>query len=372
MNTCALPGEGKATSIGTLLITLLLLAGLPLLGIVTAGLPLERYLEFPPITRYITPAAFSWSVFLSMAVFVIAVIGPIVTHTIASHNLSETPEFEPRSYPWWGWIAVVWICAAWLLAWNRFEWFASLQRHTFTPLWLGYVVIVNALTFKRSGQCLLLDRPRYLLMLFIASAIFWWYFEFLNRFVQNWHYSGIGNFTPPEYLVFGTLSFSTVLPAVVSTRDLLATFPRLAAGTNNYLKLQPANPCRLASVVLVIAAIALANIGRWPDYLFPMLWTAPLLILVSVQTLRGEAHVLKGIARGDWQFVWLAALAALVCGIFWELWNWHSLAHWQYAVPFVHRFQVFEMPLLGYAGYLPFGIECIAVAEILKSRFVTD
>jgi hypothetical protein len=41
-----------------------------------------------------------------------------------------------------------------------------------------------------------------------------------------------------------------------------------------------------------------------------------------------------------------------------------SLAHWEYAIPFVHRFQIFEMPFLGYAGYLPFGLQCLAVAQL--------
>jgi hypothetical protein len=35
-------------------------------------------------------------------------------------------------------------------------------------------------------------------------------------------------------------------------------------------------------------------------------------------------------------------------------------------VPFVHRFQIFEMPLLGYAGYLPFGLECLIIMEMLS------
>jgi hypothetical protein len=56
-------------------------------------------------------------------------------------------------------------------------------------------------------------------------------------------------------------------------------------------------------------------------------------------------------------------MAALACGVFWELWNYHSLAKWVYTVPFVQRWPIFEMPLLGYAGYLPFGLECaLAVA----------
>ena len=62
-------------------------------------------------------------------------------------------------------------------------------------------------------------------------------------------------------------------------------------------------------------------------------------------------------------------LAGLVCGFFWELWNICSLAKWIYSVPFVDRFHVFEMPLLGYAGYLPFGIECAAAAAWMGNIF---
>ena len=54
------------------------------------------------------------------------------------------------------------------------------------------------------------------------------------------------------------------------------------------------------------------------------------------------------------------ALAALTCGFFWETWNYFSLARWTYAIPFVQRFHLFEMPVLGYGGYLPFGLMCLA------------
>ena len=69
--------------------------------------------------------------------------------------------------------------------------------------------------------------------------------------------------------------------------------------------------------------------------------------------------------RGDWRPVVSAALAALICGFFWEMWNYYSLARWTYSVPLVQRFPVFEMPLLGYAGYLPFGLECVVAGELL-------
>ena len=67
------------------------------------------------------------------------------------------------------------------------------------------------------------------------------------------------------------------------------------------------------------------------------------------------------------KYFWQAALAGLVCGFFWEMWNYGSLAHWEYSVPLVHRFEIFQMPLLGYSGYLPFGLECLAVARLLEA-----
>jgi hypothetical protein len=47
------------------------------------------------------------------------------------------------------------------------------------------------------------------------------------------------------------------------------------------------------------------------------------------------------------------------------MWNAGSLAHWTYSIPFVQRFMIFEMPVLGYAGYLPFGLECAVIGELI-------
>jgi hypothetical protein len=92
---------------------------------------------------------------------------------------------------------------------------------------------------------------------------------------------------------------------------------------------------------------------------------APLLLITSLQMMTGQETIFFTISRGDWTCLWLFALAALTCGFFWELWNVKSLAHWEYAIPSVHRFRLFEMPILGYAGYLPFGLECLAVTQFV-------
>jgi hypothetical protein len=230
--------------------------------------------------------------------------------------------------------------------------------------------VVNALTFRRSGRCMLLDRTGYFLKLFPVSAGFWWFFEYLNRFVQNWHYVGISALSARQYFLFATLPFSTVLPAVLGTCELLGAYPRLTAGLDDFLPLRVRRPRPIAAAAFLLACAGLAGLAIWPNPLFPLLWLAPLVLIVSERVLRGERAAFAGLDRGDWRATVRLALAALLCGFFWEMWNFHSLAKWIYTVPYVNRFHLFEMPLLGYAGYLPFGLECAAVARMFLARDV--
>ena len=147
----------------------------------------------------------------------------------------------------------------------------------------------------------------------------------------------------------------------------MRSFERLDGAFARFQPIRFRRPRGVAAGVLCVSALGLAGIGVWPDYLFPLLWLSPGLILVSLHALEGERHVLSDIAVGDWRPAVSAALASVLCGFVWELWNFHSLFKWIYALPYVHRFLVFEMPLLGFAGYIPFGIECAALGLTVAS-----
>jgi len=344
------------------IVLLIMLLGLPLIGVRLAGMPVAQFMEFPPLTQHVEHAGFMWVAFVGLALFAVAVLGPLVRANIVS-TPDTSAKVNRKSFPWWGWCGIVFGIAVWIPAWNRFEWFEFFQLHTFTPLWFSYIVVVNALTYRRSGKCMLKDRPGRLLLLFVTSAAFWWFFEYLNRFVQNWYYTELESISRLEYFILATLSFSTVLPAVLGTYELLKTLPRLSAGLDDFTHVKIARPKLTAVIVLGIAGFGLAGLGVWPDVLFGLLWVSPLLIIISLQTLMGRKHRLTSLAHGDWRSVWLVALAALICGFFWEMWNWHSFSKWIYTVPYVSRFKIFEMPLLGFLGYLPFGLECLVVAD---------
>jgi hypothetical protein len=349
-------------------LTLSLLIGMPLVGVLVAGQPVHPYVEFPPQTRFVQQAPFSWTIFLGLSVLVAVTVGPVVLQVATSRVAERGSTNTTRAFPWWGWLGATLTVFFWVLAWNRFPWFATFQTHTFTPLWVGYLLMINGWTFHRTGFCMMLDRPRFLLALFPASAVFWWCFEYLNRFVQNWYYVGPQTFTPWEYVLHATISFSTVLPSVLSTMELLASMPVVTAGLKQLPPLRLSNRHRTSWGVLIVATVGLAGIGIFPGLLFPLVWVAPLLLITAMQMLGGQDTLFSRTEQGDWSSLWLGAVAALGCGLCWELWNWKSLVHWEYAIPSVHRFQLFEMPLLGYAGYLPFGLDCLAVTQLLFPR----
>ena len=347
-----------------LLIFVLLAVLLPLAGAWLAGQPLEPYLRFPGDPRP-ARASFSWVAFVVYAAVIAAVLAPFVYRIAQARPGTSASDPRPRRFPWWGWAGFAVTVIAWVLAWSRIPQFADYQAYTFTPLWAGYILVINGLTYRRTGRCLLYDRPLCFVLLFPASAAFWWYFEYLNRYAGNWYYVGLGLITPREYFVHASISFSTVLPAVVSTRDWLASFPRMRAGLADLWRLPFAGSRAAAALLLALGVVGFLAVGIWPRYAYSLVWLAPLALLLALLAGARLPTPLGPVARGDWRALVLPAFAALVAGVFWEMWNWQSLAHWQYAVPLVHGFLIFEMPLLGYAGYLPFGVVCVMVAALV-------
>jgi hypothetical protein len=76
------------------------------------------------------------------------------------------------------------------------------------------------------------------------------------------------------------------------------------------------------------------------------------------------------VREGRWDTVLVLFAAGLVCGWFWELWNVFSMPKWVYQVPFVGWLKLFEMPILGYGGYLPFALEVFAAWSLLSGATV--
>ncbi len=319
--------------------------------------PLLR--EFPPLTQYVEHAPFSAPVFFVFVFLAVAAGLVLIRPGWFGFKRMAPPDPPTRAaFPIWGWIGLLLIAVFWTLAWTRFAWLPGwMQENTFFPLWLGYILTMDGLRYRRTGNSFLSRSPGLFVALFPASAVAWWYFELVNRFVQNWYYAGVEDYSALRYVTLATLSFSTVFPAIFTTREWLSTFPWFKASYGNGPRWRA--PGRPTLVGWFMGGVGLLAFTAWfPVPLFFLTWIAPLVITASALALAGVSSPFTDLKRGDYHMLFTLAIAALICGFFWEMWNVFSMPKWHYSIPYVQTLHVFEMPLPGYGGYLPFGPVC--------------
>ena len=250
----------------------------------------------------------------------------------------------------------------WVLNWTM----DGVRTHIlFFPLWCGYALAVDGLVFFRKGTSLVTRGTGRYFLLFVLSAPSWWFFELINERTQNWIYQGEGGLPDVLYVIFATVCFSTVMPAVFGTAELVGTCilqKKTSAGT---VRRHPAPG--LVRGLFMTGWVMFALILLFPRFAYPLVWGAAYCVLDPVNVWRGGRSLLADAVSGYWKSWICLALGCLVCGFFWEMWNYYSVPKWVYDVPFVQFWHIFEMPLLGYLGYIPFSWELAAMYFFLIS-----
>jgi hypothetical protein len=264
-----------------------------------------------------------------------------------------------RKFPAHGWLGLLLIAVFWTLNWTL----TGLRTHWgFFPMWLGYCLIVDALVFLRKGTSLLTRSWRKYIGLFAVSAPSWWLFEAINQRLQNWRYLGAENFSGGEYAFWATLSFTTVIPAVFGTAEWVGSFDFIR-------RIRPGlviSPNRRTTIgFFILGLVMLALMLALPLYFFPFVWLSVYFILEPLNVWMGNRSLAKWTGRGDWRPIIALWIGVLLTGFFWEMWNYYAYPKWEYHVPFVGFWKVFEMPLLGYGGYLPFAMELHALYHLI-------
>lgn len=262
----------------------------------------------------------------------------------------------------WGWVGLAMLALFEVLLFLRVGW-ASLY---FTPLcWTAYLLLADAGVHSLKGSSRLSDSPRELFLLALASIPLWLIFEAYNLRLQNWTYVGLPS--SPILRNFGyAWSFATIWPAVFETADLLQALGLFSR------PIRPHPPfSRTYRIALVIVgALCLAapvlvpvSIGQ---YLFAPVWAGFVLLLDPLNYAWGGRSLLRDWERGDSSLFWNLMVAGLVCGVFWEFWNYWAAARWLYIFPILQGWKIFEMPLPGFLGFPAFAVECFVMFESLK------
>lgn len=235
----------------------------------------------------------------------------------------------------------------------------------FTPIvWTGYICFVDGLLWQRSGASLLTSRRNEALWMLPWSVLCWLIFEGYNLYLQNWKYVGL----PDEVWlrVIGYVwSFATIFPAIIVTAEFLeSVMPDLKFRFSFQLS-------RTTSLVLVAAGtmmllFPLAVEQRLASKLFALVWIGFVFLLDPINDWASRFSVFRQLSTGKAKKIATLFAAGLCCGLLWEFWNYWAAAKWNYTVPISFAGpKIFEMPLLGYLGFLPFAVECYVMNEFL-------
>ncbi|MEX2214545.1 MAG: hypothetical protein WD768_10480 [Phycisphaeraceae bacterium] len=286
-----------------------------------------------------------------------------------------------------------------------------------TPIcWIGYLLIFDGLLVllarrqRNPAIASLRARPNRFIVAWLASVPTWCFFDWINfAYIDAWRYHGLpddgltrigGYFIAFAAITPGMLLAAQALLAMgwrrLTIRDAKVNgwFPwavvmcthAILAGVILLLMAGDEGPPAALSIrstmaMLLWPGLAIAVITRslsatcfalgigwtaWSilvqDPLSCMaLWVGVIFLLDPLcYWMRGPSMI------GDWKagrwgrFLALMAGGAL-CGLLWEFWNYWALAKWTYHLPFLgatESFRYFEMPWLGFLGFLPFAIEC--------------
>jgi hypothetical protein len=177
----------------------------------------------------------------------------------------------------------------------------------------GYVLWVNHLIKRYTGNNTLSLQQNFYWSMVGASAALGWLLVYLNSYLASWTPQ-----TAPalvQILLFTPL-FALLAPAVLITRAALGALPNLLKHLAAGIPIPAPRTETQVLVLILFSVLGLLPSAAWADALFWLSWAAPLLLLVALQGLWNESTVFAGLPTGDWGRVICGSLSGIVVGNF--------------------------------------------------------
>lgn len=237
----------------------------------------------------------------------------------------------------------------------------------FTPMqWTGYILFLDALRLKLRGESYLFHRTGEFVFMLIVSDACWFLFEAYNLHLQNWYYINL-----PENMIlriFGYFwAFATVTPGILLTSDVLDDLAVFKGATFATVRISSTVTWTLVVIGFLFCLVPVLVPQVIAIYLFAPVWVGFVLLLDPINYRRGMPSLLANLERGSAQKLLSLFLAGLICGVLWEFWNYWAGRKWIYSVPYFSELKIFEMPLYGFLGFLPFAAECYVMWQFALS-----
>lgn len=271
------------------------------------------------------------------------------------------------------------------------------HTHFYWIAWWCYILLLASRNELRRQPSLfefpsLFRQPAAYGRMVLLSAAVWFLFELYNVRLQNWAYVGV----PAEKWIRWPgyfIAFGSVLPGLFETaRGLETWILRWHTWTGSNLvdgNLEPADRAmtarreaprvqimkshlwerNAARRMIVLGALFMVLPLLFPRWFFPAVWVGFILVLDPLIERTGQANLVMNLFSGDRWRTLLLLYSGMVCGFFWEFWNYWSGAKWVYTLPYFQFWKIFEMPLLGFLGFAPFALECWLVYAVIVYRW---
>jgi hypothetical protein len=249
--------------------------------------------------------------------------------------------------------------------------FQPVYRYSTPWMWTGFILFVDGLNHRLTGNSLVLKRPRTLLLLLPLSIGFWVLFEAYNLKLDNWQYIHLPENPVQRYFGFGW-AFATILPALFVAAELY--FQLFFRENRPGIRLPLSQRWWTASILLGIQFLGLPLLlpDQIAPYLFGFVWLGVILVLDPINQRLGRRSLLADISQGRWQRIAALWWGGLLCGFLWEFWNYWAEAKWIYVFPILQQWKIFEMPVPGYLGFPFFAMECFVFCELVLGRRFRD
>lgn len=325
--------------------------------------------EFPPTYTSTDSPGFNIYVFIPLSILC-AIFALFLIFPQWFGFKGDTPDPSPSSkanIPWWFWLGLAMVLTFWTIMWTHSTAFGELVYWSFSPMWWGFILVIDGLVYRRNnGVSLLYTKTSMMIAAYLVSIFGWLYFEFYDYFVLGSWFYPIAHEAPWSELVLTLeflISYGTITVVFFEWYSLFKTFPRFPARYKNGPKMQVSGNALMMMGIILIALMVV-----FPFPLFWVVWIGPFAIMSGILINNGIPNTFTNIAeRGDWSGGVLMGLASLFNGFVWEFWNYGSMNlafitptnpnYWDYNIPYVGVIYIFsDMPLLGYFGYIPFGV----------------
>ncbi len=353
------------------------------------------FFNYPPSTPPAYTAPFSWTVFIITAIVFGGSMGCLYFFPslfgFKKMPLPPKKEMPKVNLPIWFWAGLVLWGTTTLLFLTKSKEPLWLLHWADLPIYWGFVLMIDGWVYVRNGGRSLVSLvPQEIIGIGVASIPGWMLFEYLNFFVDNyWYYPYAGLMGRQEILLYAIFTSSVLMPLCFEWYCLFNTYPAFKQRFSFGAKIIMTEG--LKTILLIMGLALLFATGLFPETMFITLWVAPPIVLAAALDKIGVWTPLRSIGKGNWSPTLLFALTYLLEGFLLECQNYFTVNHgsnamdyvvaplyWKYCIPYVDTLHIFEMPIIGFLGYLPFGVYCwvwwIACAILLNipSRFFKE